>query len=480
MAGLSAALLLAGVLNANVFAASNKPYSLSGVPGTIAAGANPGIAIEVSNDTKTQQLGSMEITLPSGFTFSDDGTGTYGSATSPDSSSPTAGLLPGTTNVLAVQNLSLQPGHVATIDITDVVAPGCTSLAWNFSAQQANSWNSGNGANYLTLTGGTYTPSGSFKNQPVSTADGCALSFSVSPAVEPADAGAGQIITGTALTPPGAGGSPVSVQVVDTTTGKPIDVATDVTLSLNTVRLDDATSSASLSGSGPIATDSTGKATFAASVNAGGAFTFTATASNSAIAPATSTQFRIWGAAATCSASGCSLPLGASNGENLTLTSSSTQGAVGASFDIVSFDCSSAQYGGVAGIPNTQTVAWTVVNPSDATGLKTTSIFIPDSLLTQTGVDPLLAVHYMVCLSAPFQFHVAWTPDSLTNGANGLAQPDGLVSGIMGGSWYRGLLPDCQDVGGATSGNPCVSSRIHANGGLTVTVESTVADPWLR
>jgi hypothetical protein len=481
-AGGSVAVLLATLLSANVLAASNKPFSVSGTPLTINAGDNPGIQIVVKDLTKTQQLGSLEIALSSGFTFSGTPVATV---TSQDpNASPSVGLV--NPSMLQAQGLNLQPGESATITITDVVAPGCTPLQWTFTAQQANQWTSGNGANYLTLN----------TAQPTSAGQSCALSFAVSPAVQPADAGANQTITNTPLTPSGTGVVPVTVQVINANTQVAIPVVTNVTLSLNTVRLDDAGGTAALTGSALCAgstatpcvtTDATGKATFDASVNVGGTFTLTATSSNSAIAPATSTSFRIWGGAAACDTSGCAaLNVGASNGESLNVTGY-TQGAVGASFDIFNadtkqFDCSASQYGGVAAIPNTQAVTWTTYNPA-ASGSKTTEIFIPDTLLTQSNVDPLLAVHYMVCMSAPYQFPVAWTPASLTNGAGGLAQSDSLVSGIMGGTWYRGLLPDCQDVGGDTLG-PCIASRVHGslNGvsGLTVTVDAVAGDPFGR
>ena len=462
-AGGSVAVLLATLLSANVLAASNKPFSVTGTPGTIKAGDNLGITLTVTDKTKTQQLGSLEIGLSSGFTFSGTPVATV------VSQDPNASISFGLVNpaLLQVQGLNLQPGEWATVTITDVVAPGCTPLKWTFTAQQANQWTSGNGANYLTLN----------TAQPTSAGQTCALSFSVAPAVEPADAGANQTITNTPLTP---SGTPVTVQVIDANTRLPIPVVTDVTLSLNTVRPDASGGTPAITGAGPVPTDATGKATFSASVNVGGTFTLTATSSSSAIAPDTSTSFRIWGAAK-CSTSGCTpLLLGASNGESLNLSSSSNQGAVGASFNIVSFDCSASIYGGVAGIPGTQTVTWTTYVPSPpATGSKTTQIFIPDSLLGASGFDSLLAVHYMVCMSAPYQFHVAWTP---TGPTSGLAQPDSLVGGIMndGNTWYRGLLPDCQDVGGFSSDNPCIASRVHGGGGLTVTVDAVAGDPFGR
>ena len=457
----TAAALLATLLSVNVLANSNKPYTVSGTPHTIFAGSNTSISITVTDTTKTQQLGSLEIDLSaSGFTF-ESVAGSYATVTSTDSnSSPTVGLV--NPSMLQVQGLNLQPDESATIKIANLKAPGCTPLQWTFTAQQANQWSSGNGANYLTLAG----------SQPVSAADPCHLAFSV----QPADAGASQTITNTPLTPSGAGVQAVTVQVLDSN-NQPAAFATGVKLALNTVHLDAAGGSPALANGGPTGTDSaTGAATFQPSVNVGGAFTLTATApSNPAITPATSGQFRIWGTAATCDTDACDLQLASTNGQTLNQTSDSTTGAIGASFNIVAFDCLAAKYGGVGAISGTNSVTWTTYNAASS-GSKETGLFIPDALLSNAGI---LGVHYMVCFSAPYQFPVAWTPASLTTGFD-TAQPDSRVSDVMGGTWYTGLLPDCQDVGGYADHAPCVYSRIHANGGLTVTVQSSAGDPFLR
>ena len=461
VAVITAAALLATLLSVNVLANSNKPYTVSGTPASISAGSNNSISITVTDTTKTQQLGSFEIDLSAspGFTFAAVG-GSYATVTSTAAgSNPTIGLV--NSAMLKVQGLNLQPGESATIVIANVVAPGCTPLQWTFTAQQANQWSSGNGANYLTLAG----------SQPVSAADPCHLEFSV----QPADAGANQTITNTPLTPSGTGVQPVTVRVVDSS-GHPAHLVTAVTLSFGPSRVDAAGGSPAIANGGPTNTDpGTGEATFQPSVNVGGAFTLKATSSNSAIAPATSGQFRIWGTATTCDTNACELQLTSTNGQTLNQTSGSTTGAAGASFNIVSFDCQDAKYGGVGAISGTNTVTWTTYNAA-TTGSKQTRLFIPDALLSNAGI---LGVHYMVCFSAPYQFPVAWTPASLTTGFD-TAQPDTRVSGAMGGTWYTGLVPDCQDVGGYADNAPCVLSRVHANGGLTVTVQSSAGDPFAR
>ncbi len=472
MAGASVALLLAALLNTNVFAASNKPYSVSAPsPTTVSAGSNnPDVTFTVTDQTKTQQLGSLEIQLSTpGFSYQADTSGNWGS-----SSATGATVSQLSSTMLLFQNLNLQPGQSATVTIADVVAPGCVPLQWTFTAQQANQWNSTNTANYLTLQG----------SQPTSAStETCALEFSTGPT----DAGANQQITGTALVSTAA---PVTVQVVNTadTPAQPIPVQTSVTLSLASAALDYGYASATLSNAGPISTGSTGAATFTGlSLNAPGRYVLAATASTSSITPATSNQFRIWGNASACTTSGCGLSIGTSNGETFNVSSNSTTGGLGGSLNIIqNLDCSAQTYGGVPALPGTSS-AVTTAEGSNATTNKTTQIFIPDSILqaavstnsaTTNQVNALLETHYMVCMSAPHEFAVAWTPY-----ASGQAAQDSAMTTAMndGSTWYRGLLPDCQDVSGAA---PCVQSRAHGtvNGvsGLTVTVLSAANDPMLH
>ncbi len=465
-AGISAAILLAGVLNANVFAASNKPYSVT-VPTIVGPSTT---TISVTDQANQQQLGSMEIQLPPGFGFMQDSGGNYGTVTDPDEAPGSVMFTLLSTNpaLLEIQNLNLQPGHTAQINLTGVSIPSgsCSMLQWTFTAQQANQWNSGNGANYLTLSNtvpNSYT---------------CQLVFTS----QPADAGQNQDITSVALTEAGA---PVAVQVQDAGGNVVSSVATSITLSLNLV-YPTTNSGAALTGT-TTASATQGTAAFSPLyINNSGRYSLTATPSNGSIAPATSNAFRIWDGAAACGSSGCAVPL-SSGGEQVNVSSTSSQGAIGASLDIVTFDCSASQYGGVAAITGTHTTAWTSY---DLNAEKTTTLFIPQTIL-QNATDPLLEAHYMVCMSAPYQFPVAWTP---SGPSSQLAQPDPTVSQAMTGTstgWFRGLLPDCQDLtaqGYASvpaSHAPCVSSRVFGTNsalvaGLTVTILAASGDPMGR
>jgi hypothetical protein len=208
--------------------------------------------------------------------------------------------------------------------------------------------------------------------------------------------------------------------------------------------------------------------------------------------PLTSSSFRIWGAAAACGSTGCVVPtLNGSDGESVNVASNSDSGGIGASLDILSIDCSATEFGGVAGIPDTDTVTWTSNGLSAG---KILQLSIPNSLLnpaTNPGgsFDPLLAAHYMVCISAPYAFPVAWTPAAFVTSTPPTyyptANPDPQVSGVMGVPYYRGLLPDCQDVDVSQLSQvqqykPCVASRVYSAAGLTVTVWAAGGDPFGR
>lgn len=472
VAGLAAAALLVTLVSVSALADAYKPFSV-GVPTSISAGATSGVQVTVTNLNSPQSLGSVEIGLPTGFSFLHSGTN-YGSVTTDPDSSTTSLSFDSSTGFVIVQNLNLQTNDSAVISLYGIQAPGCTPLNWNITAQQANQWSSGNNANYMTLTNGPLVSAGE---------TGCHLVFTA----QPADAGATQNLTATALTPLIPPATPVAVQVQDSS-GNVVPAITNVALSLNAI-YPNPNSGAALSGTTTVAA-SGGTATFNSfSINTSGRYSLSASASNTNIASATSSAFRIWDGAAACGSSGCSVPL-SSGGEQVTVSSTSSSGAIGASLDIVTFDCSSTSpynYGGIGAITGTHTTTWTSF---DLNATKVTKLFIPYSIL-QNATDPLLEVHYMVCMSAPYQFPVAWTP---SGPSSQLAQPDPTVSQAMTGSstgWYRGLLPDCQDLVARgysqVPGNhaPCVSSRVFGTNssgvsGLTVTILAAAGDPMGR
>lgn len=474
--GLTAAALLATLVSANVLARpTQKTFSLSPAPPTvIGAGA---VSFTISNDPTSQQsLGSLEVQLATaGFSYVNGATASI----TDDYATATASFLDSTTTpstsypTLLVQNLNLPSGGSAAITISSSGISGCGSLQWNFMAQQANQWNGSTSANIVNLNG----------SQPTSTVlTSCHLSFTSAKgqAAQPSNAGAGQTITTSAFNP---SGPPVAVQVQDQNNHPVTGVSVSITLTPNIQYQPADVSGVTLTGGSAATSSSTGTATFPAlSINNVGRYTITAAASG--ISPVTSSSIIIWADASSCAGGTCSTTTTAANQSFSVSTSSSTSGGIGATANLVSFDCSSDAYGGVPPINGTSTVSW------DAEGLSSTTkkveIFIADSLLTASGVNPVQAAQYMVCFSAPYQFPVAWTPASVTNGANGLASRNQTISEDLGGTWYTGVLPDCQNTpaGAATTNAPCVSSRLPGTvnnvAGLIVTISATAGDPMGR
>jgi hypothetical protein len=485
-------MLAAGLALAPAVAASFPPGE-GGAPGTVTASFSQSTACNINTSqagTATQPLvltvdvstlaakGPLEtlfVAVPSGYT-------NVTVASVMPSGTPSV-LTVGSTAHVRIGGLKLGIGSSVTVTVNATLPWGATSApaTWAIEGETGNDakpdLDKPDGDDY-------YAPT-----LPATTvAENCTLAF----APGPADAGANLNITSVALTQTGAA---VAVSVTDS---NGVVLTPTITLLLAPISVDgEPATPPALSG---LVTEPTtsGVATFPTlSVNDPGSYTLTATASMAGFTPSplTSSSFRIWGAAAACGSTGCVVPtLTGSGGENVNVGSGSTAGAIGASLDIlpssITFDCSAPAYGGVAGIPGTDTVTWT--SNGLAAG-KTLQLSIPDALLSPTNTfgpfDPLLAAHYMVCVSAPYAFPVAWTPASLTNGSNGYASPDSAVSMVMNGTttgWYRGLLPDCQDVSvdnvssPALSHAPCVASRVHGASGLTVTVWAAAGDPFGR
>jgi hypothetical protein len=258
--------------------------------------------------------------------------------------------------------------------------------------------------------------------------------------------------------------------------GAVVPVTTGITLTLNPT-------SGGLAGGGP-ATTSAGVASFGTpyptstlSVGTPGVYTFVAASSLAGIPSVNSTSFRIWGAAATCTGSCQVSPSTGDPNESFTVVGpTGAGGAIGASVDIGTNDCSTW---GFVPIGGTHTLSWESVGQT--TGNKQITLSIADSLLLAatppTGDPALPDGHYMVCMSAQYPFKVAWTP---TGPGDGITPVDSSIT-LPGGPWYTGLLPDCQDVSGFA---PCVLSEVNTStddsGMLNVTVLTTPGDPFGR
>ncbi len=131
--------VLVSAVSVNSADAATKPYLviMSGAAGTngLAASAT------ITNETKTQQLGSANLTAPSGYVVSSAST-TQGTATPVFDSTRQRW-------VIELRSVSLAPGAKLTIMIGLSSVP-CTSSTWSIEAKQANDF-SGPPGNDLNL-----------------------------------------------------------------------------------------------------------------------------------------------------------------------------------------------------------------------------------------------------------------------------------------------------------------------------------------
>jgi hypothetical protein len=140
---LTGLLVLAGLIAPTAVAApSGKSFraDFDSAPDPIPAGSTKPITTTISNDSTTQQIGSSDITVPSGHTLpvqsitipQSPGTATRASAT-----------------VIQVRNLSLQPG--ASVTFSFLVKTPCQpgDYTWTLDGKQANNHSGNPGNNFL-------------------------------------------------------------------------------------------------------------------------------------------------------------------------------------------------------------------------------------------------------------------------------------------------------------------------------------------
>jgi hypothetical protein len=203
------AVLISLVLAASA-AAATKPYSLVISPGSVSAGTVT-LTAKYTNENSTQQLGSSNLTPPSGFTLV--------SASAPAGSSGSATIAG---NVLQLRGLAIAPGQSTSVTMS-VKTPSATCTAstytWNVETKQSNDF-SGPPGNDLTLDSA---------NSSLTTAvnSACTLQFGT----QPHDALVGQHITGSDYNPSGA---PVTVKVVDGSGNVVSSYSGPISVSLNT------------------------------------------------------------------------------------------------------------------------------------------------------------------------------------------------------------------------------------------------------
>src|SRR5205085_1760891 len=114
-------------------ASPDKPYSLVLTDGVAANGST--VTAKFVNENATQQLGSADLTAPSGYTLS--------SASASQGSATVNG------RVVELRNLALMPGQSLTVTI-QLASATCSTKKWTVVAKQANNFRRQPGNN-LTL-----------------------------------------------------------------------------------------------------------------------------------------------------------------------------------------------------------------------------------------------------------------------------------------------------------------------------------------
>jgi hypothetical protein len=123
---LASALLMAAVMGPSALAAtSKKPYGADVGPHFVLAGATDTYTFGLTNESKTQSIGSANLTAPSGFSINSIGIPSQGTAT-----------LAG--NTIKLRNLNLQPGRTVTLAFTATAASSPGSYLWTLVVRQAN------------------------------------------------------------------------------------------------------------------------------------------------------------------------------------------------------------------------------------------------------------------------------------------------------------------------------------------------------
>src|SRR6266480_3466320 len=171
-------------------ATTTKPYSVDITPACVSPGTSVQFAVTLRNTTKTQMMGSANVTAPTGFTIT--------SAT-PDG------------KTVELRNLATAPGGTVTRSFTATTAATTGTAAWTIIAKQSNDYN-GSPGNNLTLDAAN-----SHLSSYVGT---CVLAF----VTQPTDAKVGANITSVAADP---AGTPVRVVVLNGPGGQQVTTSSD-------------------------------------------------------------------------------------------------------------------------------------------------------------------------------------------------------------------------------------------------------------
>jgi hypothetical protein len=273
-------MIFVGVLVSGATAASpTKPYSADITPACVPLSTpTPGIQFTVTlrNTTKTQMLGSANVTAPAGFVIT--------SAT-PDGAT------------VELRNLNIAPGGTASRVFTATTSGTAGPADWSIIAKQSNDYNGSPGNNLTLDTANSHLRS---------YVDTCVLVFGSGPASATTDLK----VTSEPFNPTGA---PVTVQVRNAPGGQVVITSTDeISLALSA-----SGAAGALTPSTPTATAVQGVAVFDASTATNFfsvspphfGYQLVASSSNTGIDATTPATFDVWGVGTKCTGKGCEATL---------------------------------------------------------------------------------------------------------------------------------------------------------------------------
>jgi hypothetical protein len=398
-----------------------KPALVTGIPAQVAPGSFTA-TVTITNEAPQQQLGSANLTPPSGFTI-------QGAAAS-------AGTSTISSNTLQLRNLSLPPGGSVTVALqmmAPCVAP--TDPSWSIRIKQSNNFNGPPGNDFVLDPASTTstTLSGS----------GCVLVFSR----EPASAQTGASITSVAFDPSGAS---VEVQVQDGL-GHLVDSSASITIGIGVNpgggTLSGTTTSSAVGGIADFTSISIDQPGLG----------YTLAASSPGVTGAESTAFDIADVVVPCT------------------TGSTCTGAESNPTTSVSVTASSGQSDGVLtisllGNSDFQCAGYiaystpTEFNVTAGDRFKTVTIRLDKRVVNQIPDNG--AAHFQVCYVSPN----AYTTDGSGNPVSFFDRNGDPIYPNQ-----PGLLPDCNNT---SSNPPCVLSRNKDKAGdVIVTFLAPIGDP---
>ena len=410
------AAVMAGSASTTCGSSAGKCFSLAISPSSAPAGASTSFSFIVKNEASTQQLGSVEITAPSGFVIT----------SAPGSASVTS------TSALFL-NLGLAPTASTTLNVSATAPCGAGSYHWGIEVKQSNNFSGPPGNDFQLDSASAASLAGAVTGS-------CSLKFVGT--AEPTGSAAGKVITSHF----NSSGGPVEVEVLDGTGQLATSSTAAVTVAIGANpgfgTLSGTTTVHAVGGIAPFASLSIDKAGTGYSL----------AASSPGIAPDTSAFFDIWGSLTGCSGS-CS---GSASSKTTTeaITTSGSNDVLGIGLGGKSYLC------GTSYSQTTDPVSFDLLDSSGtAMGgaeFSGTLEILKDAVKSSGHPG---ASSWQICYAST----QAFTPVPGTSGS--------VVFGSD--TYFTGLLPDCS----GTQLAPCVQARTKDNAGDVVITFLAIGDP---